>query len=247
MGFADLHIHSTYSDGLQSPAELLGWAEAQPWLDLIAVTDHDALDGGLALREAWARGRYRVGVIVGVEITTLEGHLLCYDIERPIPSWRPLGWTLAQVHAQGGFALIAHPGSPLTRSVGARGMARCLRAADPAARPDGVELINASLAGRVIYPRVVARNRQWRLPATGGSDAHDAAYVGSAGTFFPGTSAADFRRALRTGQTVPGGRFWSRRDYRAMAGRAWPVLWRALVVLPARRLLGRPHPWWSVA
>ena len=44
LGRADLHIHTTYSDGLVTPEQLLDAATALG-LDVIAVTDHDTVEG----------------------------------------------------------------------------------------------------------------------------------------------------------------------------------------------------------
>ena len=40
----DLHVHSTYSDGTNTPKELIKLAENEG-LSAIALTDHDTLDG----------------------------------------------------------------------------------------------------------------------------------------------------------------------------------------------------------
>ena len=61
----DLHTHTTFSDGSQTPTELVEEAAAIG-LTAIAVTDHDTVDG---LPEALAAGaRLGVEVIPGVEI-----------------------------------------------------------------------------------------------------------------------------------------------------------------------------------
>jgi predicted metal-dependent phosphoesterase TrpH len=61
----DLHTHTTFSDGSQSPTELVEEAAAKG-LTAVAVTDHDTVDG---LSEALAAGdRFGVDVIPGVEI-----------------------------------------------------------------------------------------------------------------------------------------------------------------------------------
>ena len=61
----DLHTHTTFSDGSQTPTELVEEA-AKKGLTAIAVTDHDTVDG---LPEAMAAGeRLGVEVIPGVEI-----------------------------------------------------------------------------------------------------------------------------------------------------------------------------------
>lgn len=63
---ADLHCHSTVSDGLLSPTEVVRRAHANG-VDLLALTDHDELGG---LREARAAAdALGVGFIDGVEIS----------------------------------------------------------------------------------------------------------------------------------------------------------------------------------
>jgi predicted metal-dependent phosphoesterase TrpH len=67
---ADLHIHTTVSDGTYSPAQAVDIAR-RAGLAAIAITDHDAMEGAEAARAA-ARG---VEIINGVEITSEhEGH-----------------------------------------------------------------------------------------------------------------------------------------------------------------------------
>jgi 3',5'-nucleoside bisphosphate phosphatase len=79
MKFADLHLHTRYSDGSFTPHELLEHA-ARLGFAAIAVTDHDTLD---AIPEALAAGKeFGVEVIAGVEVTssidTQELHMLAY-------------------------------------------------------------------------------------------------------------------------------------------------------------------------
>jgi predicted metal-dependent phosphoesterase TrpH len=84
----DLHTHSTASDGLLSPTELVQRAAAAG-LTLIGLTDHDTTAG---VGEAQAAGtRLGVTVIPGVEINTDlpnergEAHVLGYylDVSQP--------------------------------------------------------------------------------------------------------------------------------------------------------------------
>ena len=84
LGRADLHIHSGAGDGVATVAEILEYVEHHTDLDLIAITDHDLLHGALEARELVAKRRYRFQIIVGIEITTLEGHILAYDLHEPI-------------------------------------------------------------------------------------------------------------------------------------------------------------------
>ena len=78
---ADLHLHTTASDGLLTPEQLTEKA-AQAGFDLIAVTDHDSMDGVESAR-AFAKP-LGLGVLTGVELSCgaqKEIHILGYGID----------------------------------------------------------------------------------------------------------------------------------------------------------------------
>ena len=75
----DLHIHSTFSDGMLKPAEIVDLAESQE-LSAIAITDHDTVGG---TDEAIQRGLEKgIEIITGIEISSWHGdtsmHILGY-------------------------------------------------------------------------------------------------------------------------------------------------------------------------
>lgn len=78
----DLHIHSTFSDGSQTPEEIVAEA-VEKGLTAIAIADHDTVEGVMPAIEA-ARGTC-LTVIPAVEISTeyqqAEVHILGYWIE----------------------------------------------------------------------------------------------------------------------------------------------------------------------
>jgi predicted metal-dependent phosphoesterase TrpH len=92
-GRADLHLHSTASDALYTPAQLVDLAR-RSGLAAIALTDHDTLAGLPAARQAAAGTSLEV--IAGVEITAErrghELHLLGYFVD---PEYGPLCVALA--------------------------------------------------------------------------------------------------------------------------------------------------------
>ena len=119
-GKADLHVHTSFSDGMADARELLEWVEERTALDVLAVTDHDDVRGALLAREIWARGRYRFELVVGAELTTIEGHLLALFVEEPLPNLCRVEKALEAINRQGGIAVAPHPMNPFTRSLGAR-------------------------------------------------------------------------------------------------------------------------------
>ena len=75
MGKADLHIHTIYSwDGTCTVEAVLKQAAHIAGLDVIAITDHDEIQG--ALEAVDLAPRYGIEVIPGCEISTADGHLL---------------------------------------------------------------------------------------------------------------------------------------------------------------------------
>lgn len=238
----DLQVHTAYGDGMVPAAELLDLIEATTDLDLVAVTDHDDVGGALEAREVHARGRYSFELVTGIEVTTRSGHLLALWVDEPVRSLRPLAETVAAIHRAGGLAVIPHPLSPLTRSVGQRALEAVLALDDPAARPDGIEVANTSLAGRSGAKAQRLNRASYGLAETGGSDAHFAEAAGTAWTVFPWlqdqSASESLRRAMSARQTS--GAMGAAPSLRAIgARRLLRQQVRGLSVTP-RKLLGPP-------
>lgn len=90
----DLHLHSTASDGTDSPRRVVELA-AEAGLSAIALTDHDNLDGIAEAREAGKRLDIEVvsGTELSVEWDTGAMHLLVYFLEPgPGPLQDRLQW-----------------------------------------------------------------------------------------------------------------------------------------------------------
>lgn len=75
----DLHVHSTASDGTQSPSEVMA-AAAGAGLEVVALTDHDNTGGWV--EASHAAGRLGVVLVPGMEVSTqvrgIGVHLLSY-------------------------------------------------------------------------------------------------------------------------------------------------------------------------
>ena len=200
-GRGDIHVHTTFSDGLSTPRQVLDFAQ-QIGLDLLAITDHDSVAGALAARELHARGHYDFDLIVGTEVTTARGvHVLALFIEERIPALKSLEHTCAEILRQGGICIAPHPLSPLTPSMGQRQIERLLRNGFPLA---AVETLNPSPAGRITRAKLARLNAGWGLAEVGGSDAHFLCRIGTAYTEYDGKSAADFRSSLAAKRTTAG-------------------------------------------
>ncbi len=199
-GVGELHCHTTASDGVVSPRRVVDAAEALG-LDVLAVTDHDTMDGALeAQAHALASGA-RVQVVLGMEITTRrQDHIVGLFLQAPPAIFRSVPDTVDAIHAQGGLAIAAHPflGLPSSISVGR------LREALRSCRFDGIEARNPYMKQRARERlREVMRRDGERIGAlVGASDAHFGDLARNV-TLFAGRSAADLRRALEGRATVP--------------------------------------------
>jgi len=82
IGGADLHLHTTASDGTLTPYQMVKFAK-ETGISAIAITDHDSTSG---LEEAISAGNdLGIEVIPGIELSTLDGekevHILGYFID----------------------------------------------------------------------------------------------------------------------------------------------------------------------
>jgi predicted metal-dependent phosphoesterase TrpH len=191
-----------------SSEALVDHVERHTTLDVIAITDHDETSAALVARDYAARRGYRVQVVPGVEVTTRDGHMLALFVEDRPAALLPMLKTAEWVRTRGGLVLAPHPFTRLTHSLSSRAMLQAHRQRLLA----GVEVLNASPAGRASRERALRFVDQYGLAAVGGSDAHMLGVVGLACTRFRGHTPAELRHALETAATGAEGRFASPRE-----------------------------------
>ena len=80
----DLHSHTTASDGILTPSELVKRA-ADNQINMLAITDHDTIKGLLEAKAAIERDNLPVKLIYGVEVSTMwknnEIHIVGLNID----------------------------------------------------------------------------------------------------------------------------------------------------------------------
>lgn len=82
MAFADMHIHSLYSDGTYSPEEIVRIARASN-VELISICDHNQVRGAIEA-ESLARAaglKYLPGVEIDAVHRGVDLHILCYGAD----------------------------------------------------------------------------------------------------------------------------------------------------------------------
>jgi predicted metal-dependent phosphoesterase TrpH len=218
---ADLHIHSDHSDGLASIPDIMEYVATQTDLKVIAITDHNTIEGALFAKslEDMYPG---LEVVIGEEITSKWGHILGLYLTEAVPAGLSAAETIARINEQGGVAIIAHPFA--NRAFGPFGLKSLGdRVCDVAFQ--AMEVYNSSpyliYANRLASKAFAAGQG---IAATGGSDAHVLKAVGKGYTMFRGETAADLRRSIDELETY------------ARAGRGgMSVAWRYMLRYPQIR------------
>jgi predicted metal-dependent phosphoesterase TrpH len=200
-GRADLHMHTNLGDGWISPARLIETAR-QRELTLIAVTDHDHVEGARRVEELLHQESCPVQMITGVEVSTRQGHLIGLFVTRAPRPMRPAAESIDAIKEQGGLVIVPHPLGRLVPSLSRRQIDSLLAAGYEI---DGIETYNPSPANAAQRAVVRAANQEWGLAEIGASDAHFWQHIGAGYTHFPGKTARDLRQAIAERKARAGG------------------------------------------
>ena len=100
----DLHVHTSASVDCGTPPEDVAQACLDAGIDCVAITDHNEIDGALALRDL-----SKVRVIVGEEVRTTHGELQGLFLSEHIPGGLSPHETIDRIKAQGGLVCMPHP------------------------------------------------------------------------------------------------------------------------------------------
>jgi hypothetical protein len=144
------HVHSTYSDGTATVAEIVAAAH-EAGADCVLLTDHDSLEARRRGEEGW---RGRVLLLAGHEVSPKVGHLLVFGLDAVIPhAGRTERDILAAARAAGGVSFVAHPFSAGSR------MSKVI------APPHGWTLLDDELSGGIeLWNLSADAAEQWRTP-----------------------------------------------------------------------------------
>jgi predicted metal-dependent phosphoesterase TrpH len=192
----DMHVHSRYSVDSRLSFEQIIERIAYQGLQGFALTDHNTTEG-LAELERLRQSYPGYWFVPGVEVSTIEGHLLAYGIRQSPPPNRPLAETLERIAALGGVSVLAHP----FRWV--HGVGRRIATESRVQGLEGRNGKNSELANT--RAELLAAKRS--IASTGGSDAHEPMQVGRAFTEFPGevNSLDDLLEQIRKDEATAAG------------------------------------------
>jgi predicted metal-dependent phosphoesterase TrpH len=202
---ADVHMHTTLGDGFASPRRVLEIAQARG-LKVIAVTDHDHMEGAKRVQELIEREHWPIEMIWGSEVTCRADRFVCHFLglfmKRPVKFLSHIEDAIDDIKSQGGLCVIPHPMGKLVPSLSERKIEELL---NRGYQIDAIELYNPSPANARMRERVRELNKRWGLAATGGSDAHFWEHIGAGYTLFPGETVADLRAAIEHQTSRDGG------------------------------------------
>ncbi len=192
---AALHVHSRYSDGTGTPAEIIAEAK-RAGLDVLWLTDHD---NRRALQDPGGGYYGHLLFLVGAEITPPTNHYLVFGPGKLVSAQEPLQSIIDAMREGGSLGIIAHPDDPGNRTAGLPSYRWSDRNVDGFAGfeiwnhiSDWARQIHSLVGGvwaalrpfsglREAWPQTLALWDAWgarrRVVGTGGADAH-AAQVG---------------------------------------------------------------------
>lgn len=198
----DLHCHSEASfDCVVAVPEVLARARMRG-IGVQALTDHNEIWGAQKLQrladDAREKDPLTPQIIVGEEVSTLEGELIGLYLMEVVPRNLSPEETVARIKGQGGLVLLPHGFDPLKK--------KRLRPEALARIADDIDIVETFNA-RISRPRWNRAGENWAdargLPKSGGSDAHIASDIGDAWTDVsegPVNTPGSLLRALSQGQ-----------------------------------------------
>ncbi len=167
----DMHTHTMWSgDSTTTPDEFAAAAEASG-LDVVCITDHNAIDGAVELRD-----RLACRVIVGEELRTAAGEIIGLFLTERVPMGISHLDAAKAIRDQGGVGYIPHPFDPMRRNMSEAALYE-LAEADLI---DAVEVFNAKTSLASLNRRAAEFAAEFGIVGGAGSDGHVPDALGAA-------------------------------------------------------------------
>jgi predicted metal-dependent phosphoesterase TrpH len=191
---ADFHMHTCFSPDSETTPERLVERCIEVGLGLIAVTDHNTIEGALAVREIAP-----FPVIVGEEVKTSEGEITGLFLKEEVPEGLSPLETVRRIKDQGGLVSLPHAFDRFRSEVISPGALE-----EVVAQADIIEVFNARNNLSADDRKAEAFAREHGLIMSGVSDAHTPIELGRTYVEMPefDGSPEDFKRALAQGTIV---------------------------------------------
>jgi hypothetical protein len=190
----DLHSHTMWSGDSTTTADEVAEAVRATGLDVVAITDHNAIAGAVELAE-----HLPCRVVVGEEVRSSAGEIIGLFLTERIPAGAGPVEVAERIRSQGGLVYIPHPFDPMRANL-----------SEPALRDlaerglvDAIEGRNAKSSLEHLNDRAVSFADEHDLALGAGSDAHVPAALGAAYVEMPDfEDPASFVRSLAGARIV---------------------------------------------
>lgn len=177
-------------------------AVVQAGIDVLCVTDHNAIQGATRLKDA-LEGDGVCRVVVGEEVRTHTGEIIGLFLTERIPFGAPAAETARQIRAQGGIVYVPHPFDPMRRNI----TEASLDEISAAGLVDVIEAHNSKTSLASLNARATRYGIDHDIALGSGSDAHVPLALGSAYVEMPDFDGPEeFLARIRDGRVV--GHHW---------------------------------------
>ncbi len=190
---ADLHAHTHFSRDAVTSVETFARRYEQAGIDCVAVSDHNNIDGALAVRESAG-----FQVIVSEEIRSNEGEIIGLFLQESVPKGLTPEDTVRAIREQSGLVCVPHPFDRMRRSpLREEALLRLLP------QIDIIEVFNARTIFQADDERARRLAEEHGKPMSAATDAHTPWEIGLAYTEMPAFEGpGDFLVAIGSGTVV---------------------------------------------
>ncbi|MCF0225890.1 MAG: PHP domain-containing protein [Methanobrevibacter sp.] len=157
----DSHIHSCYSaDCLTRLEDIIKIANNKN-LDIIAISDHDTVEGSKVGRKI---NNTDLLIIPSIEISSRDGHIIGLGCQELIGKGQDPAETIDKIHDQGGLAIVPHPYCFYRHGL--------LDKTSDKLDFDAIEVKNARFIFGYSNNKAKKLSKKEKIPGLGASDAH---------------------------------------------------------------------------
>lgn len=206
---ADIHVHTKYSgigrlgplkfpESIADPKDVVKNAHILG-LNVVCITDHNTISGALRAKE-YAKDFDDLEIVIGEEISAVEGEVIGLYLNEEIPAGLPVDETIDIIREQGGITVAPHPFSLYCPALKERIYELDL---------DAIEVLNAGHIDSYTNKEAQIRGACGKWALLGGSDAHSINTLGDAYTLFEGEGSEELRHAILRKETQARGTSWS--------------------------------------
>jgi predicted metal-dependent phosphoesterase TrpH len=198
----DMHSHTMFSGDSTTTFDEVAEAVAEAGIDVLCVTDHNAVEGAKRLTDAL---RDVCRVIIGEEVRTHTGEIIGLFLTEKISYGARADATAAQIREQGGIVYVPHPFDPMRKNLTEASLVEIV----DAGLVDAIEAFNSKTSLQSLNARAAQFGRDNNVVLGAGSDAHVPHAIGAAYMQMPDFDGPqDFLAQLARGTVV--GHHWDK-------------------------------------